>query len=184
MTVLECKICGMKINNKNYNFNSNAFLNFNSEYSILHCPFCGVSNEYFIDSDREVKEELELDIDTTSILDKAMKLETFNGDFYSEASRIASSEKLKNMFNDLSKIEYAHAKIHMTLGGFKEKPVLNKLDYSSYNDLMLIERAKKREEHAISFYKKNYNKVCSDIIREVFRCLTKVEEEHIELTAL
>jgi rubrerythrin len=47
---------------------------------------------------------------------------------------------------------------------------------------MLLEMAKQREEHAISFYEKNYSQVSSNMIQKVFEGLTKVEQEHVELT--
>ena len=183
MKQLRCVICGMDINNNNYNLNSNGFLNKNSVENIEHCPFCGVDKEFFIEAGQVFCIAQELDIKTLSILEKAMKLETFNGDFYAEAAKLAKAENIKNMFKDLSKIEYMHARIHKTIGGFKENPILNKLDYSKYNsDIMLLEMAKQREEHAISFYEKNYSQVSSNMIQKVFEGLTKVEQEHVELT--
>ncbi|MPN36233.1 hypothetical protein SDC9_183742 [bioreactor metagenome] len=77
-----------------------------------------------------------------------------------------------------------HANVHKTLGDFKERPVLNKLNYSNNNDLMLLEIAKQREEHAINFYNKNYHYVSSNEVRQIFKELTKVEQQHIQLTSI
>lgn len=44
--MLRCPICGMIINDKNYNFNENAFLMKNTKNNILYCPFCGVDAAY------------------------------------------------------------------------------------------------------------------------------------------
>lgn len=183
MQELKCIICGMKINDNNYSFNLNGFLNKNGMEDIKFCPFCGVEKEFLMKDGQVFSIKEELDFQTLSVLDKAMKLETFNGDFYAEAAKLAKNENIKNMFNDLSKIEYMHARVHKNLGGFADNPILNKLDYSKYNnDTILLAMAKQREEHAISFYEKNYKQVSNRLIQRIFEALSKVEKEHIELT--
>lgn len=184
--MLKCLVCGMIINEKNYNINSYAFSHKNESENIVYCPFCGVGKVYLKDNGQVYKiESKNLDIKTLKILDNAMKLETFNGDFYMEISKLAKDEKLKNMFVDLSKIEYMHARVHKNLGGFKDSPKLNKLDYDKYdNDVALLEAAQRREEHAVAFYKKFYNDICNEKIKSVFDGLIKVEKEHIDLTSI
>lgn len=184
--MLKCLICGMIINEKNYNINSYAFSHKNESENILHCPFCGVGRVY-LDSNGQVYniENKDLDIKILKILDNAMKLETFNGDFYMAISKLAKDEKLKNMFIDLSKIEYMHARVHKNLGGFKEAPKLNKLNYNKYNnDNALLEAAQKREKHAVAFYERFYNHIYNEKIKSVFDGLIKVEKEHIDLTSI
>lgn len=184
MKKLKCKICGMEIKDSNYSTNSNAFFIKNSKENIEYCPFCGVESSCFVEySDIYEKQDIK-DSKTLDILEKAMKLETFNGDFYKEAAKLAKDEKIQAVFSDLSRIEYMHANVHKTLGDFKERPVLNKLNYSNNNDLMLLEIAKQREEHAISFYNKNYQYVSSNEVRQIFKELTKVEQQHIQLTSI
>lgn len=53
---------------------------------------------------------------TLNILDHAVKLEIFNGDFYAEASKICSNKENSDIFKALSNIEYMHARIHQRLG--------------------------------------------------------------------
>lgn len=153
---IKCLICSMNINPKSYNLNSYSFLEKNEERRIINCPFCGVSRIY-LDSENDiyVVDDRGLDKDSLKVLDHAMKLEVFNGEFYEEASRLADDEDLKQTFNDLSKIEFTHARIHKRLGGFERLPKLHRPDYTRHNtdDLLLIE-ASHREEHAILFYKK------------------------------
>ncbi|KOA21372.1 rubrerythrin [Clostridium homopropionicum DSM 5847] len=184
MNGLKCVICGMNINDKNYNLNNYAFFNTNSKEEILYCPFCGAGKKYLIEEESIEIRNILLDEYTKKVLENAMKLETFNGDFYSEAAQMAKDERTSKIFRDLSKIEYMHARVHKSLGGFKESPKLIKVDYSKYNnDELLFKLAKQKEEHAVAFYNKYYSNVCSDYIREIFEALIEVEEEHIELTS-
>ena len=178
-----CILCGMEINEKNYNINSEAFLEENSLDLIKFCPFCGVSGEYISEKkSRIVKDKALLDENILKIIDHAVKLEMFNGDYYNKAAELAVDEKLKKMFKALSRIEYTHARIHQYLGGFKDTPVLSDIDYSKYNnDLMLKEIANKREIHAVEYYNRYNKKIKNDEINSIFNALEKVEIQHIEL---
>jgi len=183
MEKIICTICGMEINLKNYYINNEGILNNNSSEIFNCCPFCGVSKEYFT-TDKVINDSSNaLDDNTLKILDHAMKLEVFNGEFYKQAAFIAKDDKNKRMFNALSKIEMMHAKIHQKLGGFKELPVLKEMNYSKYKgDNTLLELASKREEHAVEYYTKYYREVKAANIKNVFKALSQVEKEHITLT--
>lgn len=179
-----CAVCGMEINDKNYNFNKKAFINSNTMEDIKFCPFCGVSSDYLVqDGEAFSYDSSKLSSSTLKIIDHAVKLEMFNGDFYKKASQLAKDEKVKKTFEALSKIEYMHARIHKKLGGFTEEPVLKDMDYSKYDkDEILLEMACKRERHAVEYYEK-YSKDVEDIqIKSIFKALALVEEEHIQLT--
>ncbi len=181
----KCLICGMIINTNNFNLNREAFTQDNlfKDNQIKYCPFCGASYEYIGNTEDKLLTEIKgLDEKTLNILDHAMKLETFNGDFYKNASRIAKDKSNKDKFKALSNVEYTHARIHGIMGGFHGIPKLNEINYDRYNeDIILISQAEKRETHAINFYRKYYEHVCSDIVRNVFDILSNVEKLHIEL---
>lgn len=184
MNNLKCLVCGMRVNNKNFDLNECAFIDKNTKDYIKYCPFCGV-NEIYLSDEEEVYsvDSNMIDETTKKILDSAMKLEIFNSEFYEEASKLAESEEITKMFHDLSKIEFMHAKVHQKLGGFRELPKLHKPDYTKYNkDKMLLEQANKREKHAVTFYKRYYDRVNSDNIRKVFNALSEVEKEHVFMT--
>ena len=132
MDYLKCRICGMEINEQNYNFNESAFTSKNSIDNIIYCPFCGVGKSY-LSEDCEiitVKSNL-LSEDALKILDHAVKLELFNGDFYSTAATMAKSSEVKKVFEALANIEKFHSKLHQKLGGFTETPNLNKVNYDN-----------------------------------------------------
>ncbi|WMJ79220.1 ferritin family protein [Clostridium sp. MB40-C1] len=183
METLKCVICGMSINDNNYKINNSAFIHGNDDNYIRYCPFCGVDEIYLKEDGKAYNVELTLlDTNTIKILDHAMKLEVFNGDFYVEASKLVKDEVLKKRFSDLSKIEYMHANIHKRLGSFRELPQLNKPDYTRYTtDKEFLKIAKKREEHAVEFYNKYSKQVNSTIVEKVLKALSKVENEHIIL---
>ena len=183
MNYLKCKICGVEINEKNYNFNELAFNNKNSINNIIYCPFCGVSERYLSEDDEIITVESNLlNENALKILDHAVKLELFNGDFYNTAARMSKSDEVKKIFEALAKIEIFHSKIHKRLGGFTKAPNLNKVNYDKYNsDKALLELAKQKEEHAVGYYEKYKNEVNDNKLFEIFEALADVEKEHIIL---
>ncbi|KDR96761.1 Rubrerythrin [Peptoclostridium litorale DSM 5388] len=185
MESFKCLICGMNVNSSNIHINKNSFLNGNS-FENLYCPFCGADSPY-ISSEGDIFIQIDESLDqvTLDVLDKAMKLEVFNGEFYSEASKLAKDENTKIMFDDLSNIEMMHARIHMKMGGFESLPTLTKPTYYEKlsSDVLLIKEAHSREIHAVAFYEKNMDSVCSPKIKEVFKVLSEVEKQHIYLTS-
>ena len=180
---MKCKICGMEINEKNYDFNELAFNNRNSINNIIYCPFCGVSEIYLSKEDEAITVESNLlSENALKILDHAVKLELFNGDFYNTAARMSKSQEVKDIFEALAKIEIFHSKIHQRLGGFTKAPNLNKVSYDKYNsDNALLELAKQKEEHAVFFYEKYKNEVDDTNLFKIFEALADVEKEHIIL---
>lgn len=184
MQKLKCLICGMNLNENNYEVNKYALISGNMKNDIMYCPFCGASSIYFSETEEiYTVNPKELSENVLTILDHAVKLEIFNGDFYSEASKLAKNLEVKNMFRDLSKIEYVHAKIHKRLGGFKEFPILTKINYGSYNsDEKLLKLASQREEHAVSYYSKYMKLVNNEVLSKIFKALSEVEKTHIKLT--
>ncbi len=181
---MKCLICGMIVNANSYNLNKHSFVDGNTDGNIIYCPFCGVGKLY-LDSNNEIYEinRDNLDNNTKKVFDMAMKLEVFNGEFYDEASKLAKSDKVKNMFKDLSSIEFMHARIHKRLGGFSSLPKLRKPDYSRHDtDEKLMIEAYKREKHAIAFYKKYSDVVSNELIKEIFGALADVEKQHMIIT--
>lgn len=183
MDYLKCKICGMEINEKNYNFNEAAFTNKNSIDNIIYCPFCGVSKKYLGENDEVIQIDSNLlNEDTLKILDHAVKLELFNGDFYNIAARMSKSDGVRKTFEALARIEIIHSKVHQKLGGFTNAPNLSKISYDKYNsDIALLGLAKQKEEHAVSYYEKYKNEVNNMNLIEIFEALADVEKEHIIL---
>jgi len=173
----------MEINEKNYNFNELAFNNKNSINNIIYCPFCGVSEIYLSQEDEIITVESNLlKENTLKILDHAVKLELFNGDFYNTAAKTAKSQDVKKTFEALAKIEIVHSKIHQRLGGFTKAPNLKKVSYDKYNsDNDLLELAKQKEEHAVFFYEKYKHEVDNANLFKIFEALVDVEKEHIIL---
>ncbi len=180
---MKCIICGMNINEKNYDFNEFALLQKNSIDHIIYCPFCGVSSVYLSENNEIITiDSANLDKDVLKILDHAAKLEIFNGDFYSKASQMAKDQVVSKLFGSLSKIEIFHAKVHMRLAGITEIPNLSKVDYNKYDsDNALLELAKQREEHAISYYEKYVKEIENVSLIRVFEALIEVEKDHINL---
>ena len=180
---MKCKICGMEINEKNYNLNESAFTNKNAINNIMYCPFCGVGNRYLSEENEIITVESNLlNENALKILDHAVKLELFNGDFYNTAAKMAKSVEVKKTFEALAKIEIFHSRVHQKLGGFVKAPNLNKVNYDKYDsDSALLELAKQKEEHAVAYYEKYKNQVNNNNLFEIFEALADVEKEHIIL---
>ncbi|NMM62776.1 metal-iron-binding protein [Clostridium sp. P21] len=185
MSRITCVVCGMQINEKNYNFNEEAFMKSNDKENVIYCPFCGAPMEYLIENGEEIKyDRKKLDENALKIIDHAVKLEVFNGDFYKIASSMAKNEEVKKMFKALSNIEYMHAKIHKKIGNLKEMPVLRKMDYSKCkSDEELLAAACQREKHAVGYYRKYEKEIHEESISKIFTVLSVVEEEHVVLTS-
>lgn len=184
MSKLFCVVCAMTINDKNFEFNKEAFVNSNSIDNIKYCPFCGAPLEFLVKDGKELEfDRSKLNSNALKIIDHAVKLEIFNGDFYKKASVLAKNPKIKKMFEALSRVEFMHARVHKKIGGFKEEPVLRDMDYSKYDkDEILLEMACKREKHAVEYYEKYSKEIEDENIRKIFAALSAVEEEHIQLT--
>lgn len=182
MINLKCIICDMFVNEKNYSFNSEAFLVKNTMANINYCPFCGADIKYLKEDPSENLLHYEvLDEKALIIIDHAVKLEVFNAEFYAKAAELSENYDLKKLFSALSRIEMTHAKIHRKIGGFKELPSLRQLDYTKYTEFELLDMAVKREEHAVSYYNKYYNDIKSTNIKKIFDSLKEVETDHIAL---
>lgn len=183
MESLYCPICGVEINKKNYNLNKYAFEEENSIDSIKFCPICGVELKYLSDKPfvYKIKRE-ELNDGIIKILDHAMKLEVFNGDFYKKAAMLSKDLHISRLFKDLANIEYAHANVHKRLACYDKLPEINNMDYSKYNeDEILLDMAEKREKHAVEYYNKYREKTNFDTIKLVFDALKSVEINHIHI---
>lgn len=181
--MLKCPICGMIINENNYNFNEDAFLMKNSKDNIIYCPFCGIDITYMSNEPDFLKNEQEIsDEKTLLILDHAMKLEVYNGDFYKIVSEKACDKETKDLFKALSNIELTHAVIHKNLGKFTKLPTLINIDYSNIKgNSALIQAANQREVHAVDYYNKYYSSIKDAKIKYVFEALASVEKGHISL---
>lgn len=179
----KCAICGMEINDNNYDLNSSAFINRNTKDNIKYCPFCGAGERYIVSLDMfKIPLNESLNEETVIILDHASKLEVFNSDFYHKASLLAESIGIKNRFKALSNIELMHARIHSKYAGIS-LPILKNMDYSKLKgDKLLLEAANKREKHAVEFYARNMKYIENDWIRKIINALSEVEKEHIILT--
>lgn len=185
MNTIKCMVCGMDVNEKNYYINSAAFVEKNERDRIIYCPFCGVSEIYLSNSGEiyTVNSNL-LDKNTLKIIDHAVKLEIFNGDFYSKAAEKAKSSEVKEIFSALSKIEMLHAKIHFRVGGFSKFPKLAEINYDKYDtDKALLEAAASRERHAVTYYDRYKHEIKDKTIVNIFEALCDVEKEHIILTS-
>ncbi|WP_138206087.1 ferritin-like domain-containing protein [Haloimpatiens lingqiaonensis] len=185
--MLKCTVCGMIINEKNYNLNNRGIPEENSLENIKYCPFCGVPIEY-IGSMEDAVIEVDghnLNDDTKKILDHAMKLEIFNSEFYDAAALLVDNMEIKKMFLHLAKIEMVHARIHQKMGGFNQLPKLTKLDYKKYKgeggDKDLLRLARKREIHAVEYYDKYSKSVEDENIVKIFKALSEVENDHVEM---
>jgi len=182
---MKCLICGMNININNFDINKQGLLVNNEREHIKYCPFCGVTSKY-LKSDGEVYnvDIKSLDKNTLGILDRAMKLEIFNSEFYTSAAKLAQGVTVKETFEALSKIEKVHAIVHQRLGGFKELPKLVNIDYSKHkDDKSLMELAENREIHAVKFYEKYVKKINNLVVKEVLVALSEVERGHIQIAS-
>jgi len=173
----------MKITTSNFGMNNQSLIEQNEREDIKYCPFCGVTAKYLKTGGQKYSVEAEsLDENALIILDHAMKLETFNYEFYNAAAKLAHSNQIKEIFGALANIERMHAIVNQNLGGFNELPKLVHIDYSKHkSDKSLMKLAENKETHAVKFYEKYAKEISNSTVKEVLVALSEVERDHIQI---
>jgi rubrerythrin len=148
------------------------------------CPFCGAHQNYFVLAKEWVllRTESLSDISRAN-LKKALDLEINNTNFYRAVSEKSKDVYVSSMFKGLSKVEREHASAickHLKI----EKPDSTAgADAAVDSDEANIKESNKREHHASSFYLEAMTQAAEPEIKEFFKAVMQVEQDHIELTS-
>lgn len=169
MKFYRCQICGDP---------------FMGDHMPSHCPFCGAHQDY-ISTAAEWTDENETIGEMSEIsrknLEEALQLEVNNKAFYLDASARTGSTELQGIFKNLSKIEGEHAStIKKMLKVEPPAPEAGK-DTATDSDHENLTEARGREERAAALYAQSAMEAVEDRINKVFRAVSEIESDHIQL---
>lgn len=149
-----------------------------------HCPFCGAKDEYLVDVDHWVDENLgmeKLSDVSRGNLEKALQLEMNNAPFYRDAMSKTRDMELQGIFKYLSKIEAEHASVIIKiLKGETPRPEKGK-EVATGDDRENLRAAHAREIAAAALYKKFAEEAVEPRVKTVFTALSEIESDHISI---
>ena len=145
------------------------------------CPYCGADGEnlksaaHYIDYG-----EIEISEDSREKCLKALELEMNNTAFYRKAAANAENQINNSIFKRLGKQEDEHAELLADMMGIEEGD-LPDVDIPE-TDAECFEKAHDHEQKAINFYLKVAREAPEDRMKQVFRALSDIEMEHLNLS--
>jgi len=149
-----------------------------------HCPFCGAHDEHFVDT-TEYPEDINdvhlTEVERSDVLE-AIQLELGNARFYFGMGKLKSDNpKLASAYKRLAKVEAEHCELFCKLAGVSEPDDLTTPESVSTDWCANIEESIAREQRASRFYAEVVERATNERIKEVFRAVSEVESDHIEL---
>lgn len=144
------------------------------------CPFCGVENKYLVLA-KNWNEIYDFDLTEAekNNLKKALELELSNTAFYKLAYETLSNKELGLMFKGLSKVEREHADIFRKILKPEKDPEVR---VGCKDDAKkCIEESAIREKGATEFYLQALNEAENPRLKEIFKAIMRVEQDHIRL---
>lgn len=167
--VFRCKICG------------EAYV---GNHKPTHCPFCGAHVEWIVDA-KEYKEPNvpELSEISRKNLEFTFNLEINASRIYQCMRKKSKDEFIVGMMKALSKVELEHAEV---VGKILGKSVDCKIPFEeklcTEDKTDSLEKTKELETNAVAHYKKFFEEATEPRIKDIFKALIAVEQDHIELT--
>lgn len=145
------------------------------------CPFCGAAGKRVIPA-AEWIEYGEVDMCEQSYKDceKALELELDNYYYYKCSADNAENQITQALFTRLMEQEYEHAEVFAEAMG-KSFPEILSLRCAD-NDYKNMKESNKHEVRAIEFYTEVAARAPEPRIKEIFRAIAEVEQEHLIIT--
>ena len=151
-----------------------------------HCPFCGAHQNYIASAADWVDENANIgeisDVSRKNV-QEALQLEVNNKAFYLDASGKADTLELQGIFKNLSKIEGEHASTFKKILKVEPPAPEPEKENASDSDHENLMAAKAREESASAFYAQAALDASEERINKVFKAITEIESDHINLEA-
>jgi rubrerythrin/DNA-directed RNA polymerase subunit RPC12/RpoP len=166
-TLYKCQICG------------DPYL---GDEPPINCPYCGAKKKHFVNGRDYVSpftQEHNFTDEEKANFQAALDIEIGNASFYKKAAEISSEDYFKWLFKALMKVEAEHAGIfskHLKIA----KPELVDVDASTDGEEN-IQESHRREEIAITSYKKFAEAATTPRAKQVFTALVEIEEDHLSL---
>ncbi len=149
-----------------------------------HCPFCGAHQQYMTSAADWTDENASLgelsDISRKN-LEQALQLEVNNKAFYADAAAVTDSIELQGIFKNLSKIEGEHESTFKKMLQVEPPAPEPGRDRASESDHENLMEARGREEKASAFYGQASVEAIEERVKKVFRAVSEIESDHIQL---
>ncbi len=146
-----------------------------------NCPFCGAKQKYIkIVKKAKVNWDVELNETDKTNVERALQVELSNAAFYGCAEKKTDDEEGKLLFKILKKVEAEHASIWRKILKLEKTDSLNEECFIENNQN--LEESHRREEKAIAFYRKAEKEATNKRVKEIFKALIEVEEDHLKLS--
>ena len=144
------------------------------------CPFCGVAGRYLQDAAEYVGySAVEMCEQTQQFVRKAMEVEASNVAFYTAASRKAKSPVIAALFKRIGKHELEHLDLLARHLG-ADVPEIKPEDCSD-DDVANMSKGHDREDRAVKMYAQFAADSPEPRLREVFRAIAGIEQEHCKM---
>jgi rubrerythrin/rubredoxin len=149
-----------------------------------HCPFCGAHHEFMIESPKHPQGDWN-DVELTEVehadLEAAVELERSNTRFYLAMAAHKDDDALSSAYKRLAKVEAEHCSLFCKL--LKRTKPADLMQPSEASDSWLenIEESLRRETRASALYAEFSARATNDRVIEVFRAVSAIERDHIEL---
>jgi rubrerythrin len=143
------------------------------------CPFCGAYEKYMVPIEKYSGNfNVELNETDKKNVEYALEVEISNTAFYFCAAEKTETENKRKLFKALGKVEKEHASI------WKKILKLDKIDIPesfacSESDGANLKESHDREARAIAFYKKAEKEAENARVKQLFRAIVEIEEDHL-----
>lgn len=165
MRVFRCRICG------------EPFL---GDAVPSHCPICGALGSWMVDAKKWKDENAGVKLTEVSRknLEKALRLEVDNTEFYLCASRITDDPEAAGLFKSLSRNEKEHADVVMKLLQV-DRPTPSNPGFCLVKLTENFRESHMRETRAIKFYSDAAKAAAEPRVKQVFTALIEIEKTHL-----
>jgi len=149
--------------------------------AVDRCPYCGADGENLKSAAQYLDYgEIEMSEESRKNCEHALELEKTNTAFYRKAAANAENQINNSIFKRLGKHESEHAELLADMMGIGEGD-LPDVDIPE-TDTECFEKANDHEQKAINFYLKVARNAPEARIKKVFRALSDIEMEHLNLS--
>lgn len=146
-----------------------------------NCPFCGAHEKYIKKAkDANVDFNVELTEKDRKNVEKALYVELSNASFYFCAAEKTDDPEGKMLFKALGKVESEHASIWKKI--LKPETVDSVKETCSIANIDNLKESHDRETSAIEFYRQAEEESDNERIKEIFKALVEIEEDHLKLS--
>jgi rubrerythrin len=146
------------------------------------CPFCGAHKRFLVlGKNWKDTNDVELTDISKKNLVLTLDLEISNSKFYKCVSKKTKGMELQGIFKGLSKVEAEHADTVSKILKVP-KPRLGESLVCSDSDMENIVETYKRENRAVTLYKKFLREATEPRVKQLFKALIEIENDHLSLS--